>query len=193
MRSWRDAHPSWEHRVWSEDAASAFGLENDALFERCIALERFDAAADVLRIEILLRMGGVYVDADAECRRTLEGAPFLASGFFATHEPSELARDLVSNAFMGARAGHPVLRRYVDALASVQDPMPPWRRTGPLALTAMIGSGDEPDVEILPAWTFLTQTLRGAPITGGEPYGEHHFSSTAERSAEYVGARPYPG
>lgn len=192
MHSWRDAHPSWEYRVWSEHVVSGFVFENGGLYERCIALGRFDAAADVLRAEVLLLHGGVYVDADSECRRTLDGAPFLGSGFFATHEPSELARDLVSNAFIGARPGHPVLRRYVDALASVEDPMPPWRRTGPLLLTEVVGSGDEPDVEILAAWTFLTQTLRGEPINGGEPYGEHHFSSTAERNAEYVGAEPYP-
>lgn len=70
--------------------------------------------------------------------------------------------------------------------------MPPWRRTGPLLLTEVIAAGDEPDVEILPAWTFLTQTVRGEPVTGGEPYGEHHFSSTAERNAGYVGTQPYP-
>jgi mannosyltransferase OCH1-like enzyme len=192
MRSWRDAHPTWEYRVWSEEEVSSFGLENATLYDRCRAAGRSDAAADVARTEILLRNGGVYVDADSECRRTLDGAPFLGSGFFAAHEPSPLAQDLISNAFMGAEPGHPILRRYVDALATVQDPLPPWKRTGPLLLTEVIGAGDEPDVEILAAWTFLTQTPRGEPVTGGEPYGEHHFSSTAERGAEFIGAEAYP-
>jgi mannosyltransferase OCH1-like enzyme len=192
MHPWRDAHPAWEYRLWSEDSISAFGLENAALYERCRAVGRSDAAADVARAEILLDLGGVYVDADSECRRTIDGAPFLGSGFFATYEPSPLAPNLVSNAFMGARPGHPILLRYVDALSTVLDPMPPWQRTGPLLLTEVIASGDEPDVEILPPWTFLTQTLRGEPVTGGKPYGEHHFSSTAERNADFLGAVPYP-
>ena len=81
---------------------------------------------------------------------------------------------------------------YVSALSTVDEPRPQWRRTGPLQLTAAVRAGEEPDVRILPAWTFLTQTVRGEPVTGGQPYGEHFFSSTAERNANFQGARPYP-
>jgi mannosyltransferase OCH1-like enzyme len=137
----------------------------------------------------LNRLGGIYIDADSSCRRPLDAAPFLGSGFFAVHEPTPLAENLISNAFMGARSGHPVLQRYIAALASVADPRPQWRRTGPLALTDAVRSGDENDVQILPAWTFMRQTVRREPVTGGKPYGEHFFSSTAERVR---GARPYP-
>lgn len=192
MRSWRDAHPVWAYRIWREDDVAALGLQNEELYRRCCDDGLFDAAADVVRAEILLRSGGVYVDADSICRRPLDGAAFLEAGFFATLEPTPLAEELITNAFMGARPEHPVLQRYVAALSTVDEPRPQWRRTGPLQLTAAVRSGTESDVRILPAWTFLTQTVRGEPVTGGQPYGEHHFSSTAERNANFAGARPYP-
>lgn len=192
MRSWRDAHPSWTHRIWREVDVAALGLRNEDLYRRCCEDGLFDAAADVARAEILLRNGGVYVDADSVCRRTLDGAPFLEAGFFATLEPTPLAEDLITNAFMGAGPEHPVLQRYVAALSTVDEPRPQWRRTGPLQLTAAVRAGQEADVHVLPAWTFLTQTLRGEPVTGGLPYGEHYFSSTGERNASFPGARPYP-
>ena len=192
MRSWRDAHPSWTHRTWREDDVAALGLQNETLYRRCCDEGLFDAAADVARAEILLRDGGVYVDADSICRRTLDGAPFLEAGFFATLEPTPLAEDLVTNAFMGARPGHPVLQRYVAALSTVDEPRPQWQRTGPLQLTAAVRAGHEADARILPAWTFLTQTVRGERVTGGLPYGEHYFSTSAERNTRFLGARPYP-
>ncbi len=191
MRSWRDAHPSWSYRLWRDAHVASFELTNEALFRRCCDEGLFDAAADVARAEILLREGGAYVDADSICLRPLDGAAFLQAGFFATVEPTPLAEDLITNAFMGARAGHPVLERYAVALTGVGDPRPQWRHTGPVQLTAAVRGGAEPDVRILPAWTFLTQTLRGEPVNGGSPYGEHYFSSTAERGS-YRGARAYP-
>lgn len=192
MRTWRDAHRSWTYRIWREKDLDGLGLENQALFLRCHEEELFDAAADVARAEILLRLGGVYVDADSVCLRSFDRAPFLDAGFFATLEPTPLAEDLISNAFMGARPWHPVLQRYLKAISSVVDPRPQWRQTGPLQLTAAVRAGDERDVRILPAWTFLTQTLRGEPVTGGHPYGEHHFSSSAARNPSFPGAQRYP-
>ena len=189
MRSWRDAHPSWEYHLWRELHIAELRLQNIELYERCYEDGLFDAAADVARAEILFRLGGIYIDADSLCRRALHGAPFLGAGFFAVHEPTPLAERLITNAFMGARPAHPVLQRYVSALSRIVEPRPQWQRTGPLQLTNAVRSGDESDVEILPAWTFLTQTVRGEPVTGGEPYGEHFFSSTAARTR---GARVYP-
>jgi hypothetical protein len=95
------------------------------------------------------------------------------------------------------RDAHPswanrIWRGYVAALSTVDEPRPQWRRTGPLQLTAAVRAGQEADVQILPAWTFLAQTLRGEPVPGGRPYGEHFFSSTAERNASFPGAHPYP-
>ena len=191
MWTWRDAHPTWSYRVWRDHDVDAFGLRNAGLYARCRGEALFDAAADVARAEILLHEGGVYVDADSVCLRSLDGAGFLDAGFFAATEPDALVEDLITNAFVGARPGHPVLQRYVGALAAVEEPRPQWRRTEPLQLTAAIRAGDEPDVLILQAWTFFTSTLRGAPVPGGSSYAEHYFSSTAER-ADYEGGRRYP-
>jgi mannosyltransferase OCH1-like enzyme len=180
------------YRLWRDTEISELRLQNVTLFERCCDEGLSDAAADVARVEILLREGGVYVDADSICHRSLDEAGFMDAGFFAAVEPSTLADDLISNAFMGAVPGHPVLRRYAEALSTVDDPRPQWQRTGPLQLTGAIRGGDEPDLVVLPAWTFLVRTAAGEPVGGGDPYGEHFFSSTAERSDRWIGARRYP-
>jgi hypothetical protein len=86
---------------------------------------------------------------------------------------------------------HPVLDSYQDRLSQVHELRPIWRTTGPGALTAVLGKARSSDVERLPAWTFFTTSLMGEPVSGGDPYARHLWSTTAERWG-YPGATPYP-
>jgi hypothetical protein len=131
----------------------------------------------------------------------------LESGFFAVRDPlseagmavvRELLGDvdhLLAGGFMGSRPDHPILRRYVDALSTVlseaEQLTPTWITTGGILLMKVIG--DDPEAEILPSWTFFDRTLEGTPVTGGQPYARHFWSSTAGRDAHHSGAVPYPG
>jgi mannosyltransferase OCH1-like enzyme len=99
--TWRKHHPGWEIRLWTEDDLPEFGL-TDALKRGRHHAER----ADVLRYELLNQFGGVYVDIDFECLRSLE--PLLAEVevFAALQMPER-----VSNAMLGAVPGHPLFER----------------------------------------------------------------------------------
>lgn len=184
-------NPDFEYRLWDEGAIERFGLTNEHVYRLYVESRIYDGAADVARIEILHRLGGVYVDADSVALRPLGEAPFMRTGFFAQYEPNDEYPGLVTNAFIGARAGHPVLARYVEAVSKVRDLRPMWRLTGPGALTDALRDHRETDVTILPAWTFFTNSLDGEPQVGGEPYAKHFWSTTAERWGRET-AKPYP-
>ena len=69
--------------------------------------------ADILRLEVVLRYGGVHVDADFECLRPLE--PLLDESiefFIGYRKPGH-----VNGALFGAVAGHPLLE---EGLATIQ-------------------------------------------------------------------------
>ena len=134
--SWRRLHPSWEHRLW-----------RDADFDWLRLRTHFDAAtqraikADIARLEVIDRFGGVYVDADIEAHRPIDA-------LVADHRLVLLSEgDLITNAFVAAETGHETVR---VALRMLED-MPPssltvsnWDHpaTGPLLLTrAAIESG----------------------------------------------------
>lgn len=205
MRTWRDAHPDWEYTLWDERAIKRLRLQNVKLFRRLCDIGRFDGASDVVRAEVLLRHGGVYVDADSECLRPLDGAPFLQASFFAVEDPvieagwvivRELLGDvdyLVAGGFMGAEPEHPILRHYVDALSRVdlEHLTPTWVTTGGILLMKVLAQ--EAGAEILPPWTFFDRSLEGERVGGGEPYARHFWSSTAGRDEHHPGATPYPG
>jgi hypothetical protein len=71
--------------------------------------------SDILRFELLHRYGGVYVDTDFECRRSLDDA--LGDADFATAwlKQSE-SGSRVNNAFMAAAPGHPLTDRALTEL-----------------------------------------------------------------------------
>ncbi len=190
MRTWQQMDPDLTYRLWDDRSVDTFGLRNLETYRRFYEAGMFDGAADVARIEILQRFGGVYADADSIALRPLGDARFMQAGFFAAREPNEDHPDLVSNAFMGAIADHPILTSYVAALADVKH-LRPFRASGPLALTEIVRSHQGADVSILPAWTFFPTSLSGDVQRGGRPFARHFWSTTAERWGEEH-AVPYP-
>jgi hypothetical protein len=209
METWPAAHPNWHYTLWDERAIKRFRLTNARLFRRLCDIGRYDGASDVARAEILLRQGGVWADADSECLRPLDGADFLDSRFFVVQDPliapgRDLVHDLlgdvdylVAGGFMGGEAGHPILRRYVDAMSRVlpenQELTPTWISVGGVLLQKVIG--DDPDALVLPSWVFFDRNLKGEPVEGGAPYARHFWGSTAGREGpdHFAGAIPYPG
>src|SRR4051794_22782741 len=65
-RTWIDHHPEWEHHLWTEETVPS-GLRAE-VYQR---LRNPSERSDLLRLELLWRIGGVYVDTDVECLRPI--------------------------------------------------------------------------------------------------------------------------
>ena len=66
--SWRKLHPEWEHKVWT--AQNLPDLINGPEFA---GARDFQQRMEIASYELLHRFGGVWVDADFECLRPLDG------------------------------------------------------------------------------------------------------------------------
>jgi mannosyltransferase OCH1-like enzyme len=107
QQTWLRHHPGWELRLWTEENVPD-GLRRPEVAERLRApAER----ADILRLELLWRFGGVYTDTDFECRRSIEPLIEGADFFIGLAKPGR-----VNNALLGATANHPILDRALDEL-----------------------------------------------------------------------------
>jgi mannosyltransferase OCH1-like enzyme len=105
--TWREHHPGWRLELWTEDRVPE-ELRRPEVYDRLrVPAER----ADILRLEVLWRFGGVYVDTDFECRRSIE--PLIAGVDFFT---AYLKPGRVNNAIIGAVPGHPILDRALREL-----------------------------------------------------------------------------
>lgn len=107
QETWRQHHPHWNLRLWTEEDLPE-GLRRGEVYER----KRSPAErSDILRLELLWQLGGVYVDTDMECLKPIDQ---LLEGieFFAGH----LKEERVNNAIFGAAPEHPLLEQALRKL-----------------------------------------------------------------------------
>lgn len=141
--SWIRHHPGWEMRWWSD--ADVPPLINQTPFDEVGDMGR---KPDILRYELLLRWGGVYLDTDMECQKNIEALIAGAEAFVGRDGP-----DSIGNAIVGAVPGHPFLSDAVRSLPeSVRQNAHRHRlldaisETGPLFLSRVVQR--HPDVTL---------------------------------------------
>ena len=114
--SWRRHHPRWESRLWTDD-----NLPDMPHLEPYFRAATTAAGkADMLRVELIHSLGGVYVDADIECLRPID--PLLAGcACFAACEYDPTTYGLtgpsgITNAIFGAAPAHPAVRAVIGGV-----------------------------------------------------------------------------
>ena len=148
VETWRLHHPSWEHRFWTEENLPD-GLRRPEVYERLrMPAER----SDILRLEVLWREGGVYVDTDFECHRPLDPVIDGLDFFTAPLKPN----GWINNAFIGSVPGHPILDRALNEIRPREFYGYDKHATGPRFLDTLLQ--DYPEATRLPAELFYQTT-----------------------------------
>jgi hypothetical protein len=132
-----ELHPGWELRTHRDPLDPADWPLTAPHWDKAANGAQF---ADMIRLEALLRFGGVYVDQDVEPLRPLD--PLLHLPAFAAWEDERC----VPNAVMGAVPDHPAIRACLDEMLR-RLPGETWQ-AGPGVLTMLLPGRD--DVLLLP-------------------------------------------
>lgn len=170
--SWRQHHPGWEIRLWTSSDLPPLSCPDG--FERC---RNFGEASDLLRYEILTRYGGVYVDTDVECLRSLESLIADASAFAAYARPG-----VVGSAVVGSVPGHPAIAKALEVVCAGAGSGSQVETTGPVALTGVLKEAE--DVELFGRETFYPLDYWEIPFAEsdavelGDAYAIHHWHAT---------------
>ncbi|CAG5126819.1 unnamed protein product [Candidula unifasciata] len=124
IKSWLEKHPDWEYWLWTDESARELIKDKYSHL-----LDMFDGytepirRADALRYIVLYEYGGVYVDMDMEALSSLNPL-ILKYSCFIGQEPYEHPvidtnfEQLLINALIGCRKGHPFIKLLVDNLLS---------------------------------------------------------------------------
>ena len=138
--------------------------------------------AGLIRLEVLHRFGGVYIDSDVELYRPLDD--LLDLGAFAAWEDTETVPDAV----LGFEQGHTVLLDMIDLAGErIRSDRSEWRdgagawSTGPGVCTTILP--EHPEVTLLPPESFYPyhytrRDLRWADHRGPNTYGAHHWAGS---------------
>lgn len=143
--TWLRHHPGWTLHTWTDE--SVRGLTNTEAFRRSAA---HSGKANVLRYEILLHHGGIYIDTDFECLHNLE--PLLQGvSCFVGNQSAGFA----NNAIIGCVAGHPFLHDLVYGLSRRLPQfchLPSIKQSGPYYLNEILKG--RRDVTVFPQQLF---------------------------------------
>ncbi len=151
-------NPTWEHCLWTEAEIDRFGLRNRAHYE---AVLRLDNKTDVVRYELLLRYGGIFVDADSECIRSLDDV-LCENDSFACYENEINQRGLIANGYLGATRGNELMRQLVEGIAAydaenfrTDHAVVLWTHFGPRYLTDTVRKNDYRRLTVYPSYYFI--------------------------------------
>jgi mannosyltransferase OCH1-like enzyme len=103
LQSWRRYMPRCEIVEWN-DGNTPFD-SNFVRAARRVAL--WAHVSDYVRLCVLQRHGGIYLDTDVELRQSLD--PLRVDQCFAGFQLAQPSTDWVNNAVLGAEPGHPFL------------------------------------------------------------------------------------
>ena len=160
--SWREQHPSWEYRLWTEvTLAELVRTQYAELWDLYRGYPEMIQRVDAARYMLLHHFGGVYADFDVECVRPLEPLRTHRVVLPAT-DPLGLANDL-----MLAQPRHPVFASIVGRLpqsfSAWQRPYVPRHfrillTTGSLHLTRSVArAAERSEVHVLPREAYSSQ------------------------------------
>lgn len=106
-QSWVDHHPDWKHVLWTEDEIEELPFLRRDLYD---SAPNLGAKSDALRLEVIWRFGGLYVDIDFECLHPFDELHARVDFFAAVSNVGALE---ISNGLLAARKRHPLVRRAI--------------------------------------------------------------------------------
>ncbi|MCC7271024.1 MAG: glycosyltransferase [Alphaproteobacteria bacterium] len=142
---WREHHPGWEYRLWTDADLRAFvAAEAPELLAMFDGYAQQIARVDMARYVILQRLGGLFVDLDMQCLRPVD--PLLcgralvigtepASHDGLAHASARGLSRLVCPSFMASVPGHPFWDDVRAALPAASRIVHVLDATGPFFLT----------------------------------------------------------
>lgn len=171
--TWVENHPGWEYWFWRDN-----NLKHLVYQDLYDSADEIVLKANMLRIEVLNRYGGIYIDTDFECYKNIE--PLVNDLDIFTCGERE---GIVGNAFIGGIPGHPTWWKIMDGWAKsmgANAQYPPTVRNGVVYLTKLL---NKDDITILPSHLFFptppgTITERDLGELYPECYAHHHWAAS---------------
>jgi Glycosyltransferase sugar-binding region containing DXD motif len=179
----RALHPNWEVKVW-QDPIKPDGYLLEKYWPKVNSGAQF---SDLLRLDVLYKWGGVYVDSDLQLLKPLDALADTFDFFMASQDGWNL-----TNALIGAKKAHPEVRRLIDELLTNEPDwsVPPYKTTGPYLFTRMLKH--DKDITVLPRETFYSYNWDETRQRRNHrhSYGEHFWEKSWKAQEPEQNATP---
>jgi mannosyltransferase OCH1-like enzyme len=190
IETWRRHHPSWTIKVWGNAEYRRDWVNKahmDAMWSRELC-----GVADLMRYEILYAEGGVTVDADSMCQRTLPDW-LLEPEAFSCYEQEFCRPGLVQVAFMGAVPRCPFFGQIILDLHREPSVVHKraWETTGPVRITQTWRDHQYP-LTVYPSHYFMPEHYSGHRYRGAGPVFATQLWGSTRTTYDEIRQMPAP-
>jgi mannosyltransferase OCH1-like enzyme len=178
VRTWKEKNDKIEIVFWDEKKIDEFGLVDRKQYDFYYSRKIWNGSSDIARVEILERLGGIYMDCDSICLEPIQDEKFMETDFFVCYEhmnhPGRIANGVIASV-----AGHPILKEYIKRMGEAEKLTPPWNTIGGTMLTKIIEDYGKEKITILPTCSFWPTNHNGqkAPLIS-KVYAEQMWGTT---------------
>jgi hypothetical protein len=204
MKTWLYKNPDFEYIFWTEAEFIKRNIQFEAQ-EKIDMISEYAGKTDIMRLEILSRFGGIFIDADSICIEPI-GELFerlSTSSGFATFENENSRKGLIANGNLAVYPKHPLLRDMLDWILSTASDTPirtlrAWASVGPVLLTRFLETGKYRGFTVLPSYYFLPIHFTGDIYMGHRKvyahqlWGSNYGSYDTELENNIPGVLLYP-
>jgi mannosyltransferase OCH1-like enzyme len=171
--SWLRHHPGWDYKLWNLG-----NLDFEPACRALLAQCRHPAQmADLLRMEILYRHGGIYVDTDFECLRSIDALVTNIQTFGCSEDGHHISIGII-----GARKGSAIIGRVIASFPATIPDIDVNIATGPGMFTRVIlGQGFDRDFTLFPThyfYPFNYHTPDRERVDLSKSYAVHHYADS---------------
>jgi FkbM family methyltransferase len=177
----RRLHPAWEVRVW-QDPVDTTGFRLAHYHSKCASGAQL---ADLIRLDVVLIHGGIYIDSDVDIIRPFD-ALIARENFFCSEDGK-----YITNAVFAAVPGSALIETLVSELEQHEPDwiQPPNETTGPFLFARVLHW--RKDLEVLPRETFFPYMAHEAP---SEPlpttFAVHRWAGSWLKDRPQIPPRP---
>lgn len=116
IQTWRNFHPHWEIKIWTDHDIEEENLSNKDLY---LSAESYAERSDIARYDILYKYGGLYVDVDTECLANFDEL-HKKYNFYANLEPPVVNKGTIQvvNSMIGSK---PHNKLFLDGIQKIRD------------------------------------------------------------------------
>jgi len=115
---WKAKHPDWTFLLWTEKEIEEFGLINKDLYNKMV---NPSAKSDVVRYEVAYSYGGIYVDTDFYCCRSLNDLLYLDffCGMVGSYGGKAVLKTSVAPSIFGCSQGNEMISQIIRDIGKI--------------------------------------------------------------------------
>jgi len=184
MDTWRDKNPDFEYICWNEEEILKRNLDLECKIQIEL-MEEMCGKADIIRLEILYKYGGIYIDADSICINQIDDY-IMEKKAFIGYENETVRPNLVANGTMGFPQKHSLCRDAIDYVLNNPTDYKTtgkraWLNTGPVLITTLLETNKYEDVHIFPSYMFIPLHYTGLEYKShGKVYAFQEWGSSKD-------------